>query len=446
MSYTNPISPILPPWPGASPGQNYISQLLAGGSGGVPSASSYGVPYAPLSPPGAYPSPQLALGPGPTPPGMGFVNRPAVPGQLALGPGGGGNGGVPFTRTVSSPYTGTQFPGQVATGARAAQAAGLAGTAGGGSGAATQGIRALLGRSAGFEPYVTRGITPGAGVGAAAKTVGARLGYAGAIATGGHILTNLITEEGSDTERILGDAVNGAAIGTMIAPGWGTAIGAGVGALYGAFGPDHKDAPSSDKLAAAAESLGLDASIYTTQLELVKQTGGEDGEGLSDEQATQVVAQQILDDYNTKTAIAQQERQFEYQTTVTRASDQAFILAIQAQTQEIFGPYTQNILTSGQQQADVLASMSSSLPEPYRSIMAAQSEQQRGLSERMASAYAMQAQLLPSQYMHSRDLERQQAIADREWQMMVLEAQSGAGGGNETFDEFNARQQQEAGV
>lgn len=75
----------------------------------------------------------------------------------------------------------------------------------------------------------------GAGAAGSAATWGANLARFGGGAAGAAAAAYQLAQNRSGMSNTLAGASGGASIGTMIMPGWGTAIGAGVGAAYGAL-------------------------------------------------------------------------------------------------------------------------------------------------------------------------------------------------------------------
>jgi hypothetical protein len=239
------------------------------------------------------------------------------------------------------------------------------------------------------------------------------------IFSGGQLLSNAVDPEKGTTQRAIADAATGAAIGSVGGP-ITAAIGGALGLGWGLFGPEGGggSGDQTKQLEELVAQLGLNPSTYTAQLDIQKELLGDD------KAATQAVLQQALADYQTNQQATAAESQFQRQESFNRGQDQSFLLAMQAQTAKFFQPFTDNILTSGIQQAQTLSQLAPSLPEPYRSVMLAQSASQLGNAQRLASAYSAQAMLLPSQYMMSQDLERQSQLANDQWKMMVLQQQS----------------------
>lgn len=80
--------------------------------------------------------------------------------------------------------------------------------------------------------------------------------------------------------KALGGAASGAATGTMIMPGWGTAIGAGVGLLGGLFA-EKADAEDRERAAKARAIMAqeqaeqqMDSMQRNTFAQLMQQYGG----------------------------------------------------------------------------------------------------------------------------------------------------------------------------
>lgn len=239
----------------------------------------------------------------------------------------------------------------------------------------------------------------------------------------------------SDAREVLGDAATGAGIGGSvgllggpfagISVPAGAAIGGAAGGLYGLaqniWGSDDSK-PSTDDykttLAQAAQQSGLDPSMYTTAFDLLTKSGA-DPKTLAPQ-----LAQQLLRD-----AASQRQQAKAQQLAIQQhTNDQHYALAMQAQAQQFFTPYVDNIITAGQSQAELLKGEAANLPAPYRNVFLAQAEQAISQSQRLAGAYAAQSAMLPSQYMMSQDLKRQQELAQLQYQQAVINSQQGGSG------------------
>lgn len=236
----------------------------------------------------------------------------------------------------------------------------------------------------------------------------------------------------SDARQVLGDAITGAGVGgaigsvvPVVGTGVGAAVGGAGGALYGLadsfFGGDDSKPDYKQSLAQAASSFGLDPSTYTTAFDLLSKSG------VDEKSLSTQLAQQLLSDASTKKQVDLAQQQAIQQ----HAGDQKFALAMQAQAQQFFTPYVNNIITAGQSQADLLKQQADTLPAPYRDVMLNQASQALTQSQRLAGAYAAQTAMLPSQYMYSQDLKRQQELATLQYQQSVVNAQQG--GSNADF-------------
>lgn len=299
------------------------------------------------------------------------------------------------------------------------------GSLGGASTSTATGLSGLLGRGSGM---LAGAEYPGAM--AAARQVAPPL-IASQLATGAINAALPSTGSAGNARQILGDAATGAGIGAAAGsffPGVGTLtgglVGGAAGGLYGAldsfFGSDSMPDDPKKQLAQAASQLGLDPTQYTTAYDLLAKSGA-DKKTLGTQ-----LAQQLLQDGQTK---RQTDAATALQST-QRAGDQQFALAMQAQAAQFFTPYVNNIITAGQSQAELLKGQASNLPAPYRDVLLNQAQQAIGESQRLAGAYAAQASMLPSQYMMSADLKRQQELAQLQYQQSVVNAQSGGGSGN----------------
>lgn len=211
----------------------------------------------------------------------------------------------------------------------------------------------------------------------------------------------------------------------------GTAVGAAVGGvastLANTFFGEESQPDYRKTLADSASSLGLDPNQYTVAFDLLKKSG-------ADEKTlgTQL-AQQLLQDAATK----KQQAQMQQAAAQQHAGDQRYALAMQAQAQQFFTPYVNNIVPAGQSQSQLLQGLAANLPAPYRDVMMNQAQQAIGQSQRLAGAYAAQSAMLPSQYMMSQDLKRQQELATLQYQQAVVNAQQGGGG--QDFSSYAAK-------
>lgn len=234
-----------------------------------------------------------------------------------------------------------------------------------------------------------------------------------------------------DQKDLLGNVVAGIGIGAAAgAPfeGIGAIPGAAIGGtaglakgLFEMFGGD--DEPSTDdyktSLSQAASQFGLDPTQYTAAFDLLSKSGV-DSKALTTQLAQQVIQDGVAKKQQDQ-AIAIQKQQ--------HASDQQFALAIQSQAAKFFTPYVNNIISSGKAQSDLLRGQADQLPEPYRQVFLNQAESALNTSQNIAGAYAAQSAMLPSQYMMSADLKRQQELAQLQYQQSVVNAQQGGGSG-----------------
>lgn len=204
----------------------------------------------------------------------------------------------------------------------------------------------------------------------------------------------------------------------------GAAIGGVASTLFNTFFGEEDEPDPKTQLAEAASQFGLDPTQYTAAFDLLSKAGV-DKKTLSTQ-----LAQQLLGDAQTK----RQTDEASKLQLQQRAGDQRFALAMQAQAQQFFTPYVNNIVTAGASQAELLKSLASQLPAPYRSVMENQAAQAIGQSQRLAGAYAAQASMLPSQYMMSQDVQRQEELARLQYQQSVINSQSGGGAGGADFN------------
>lgn len=265
----------------------------------------------------------------------------------------------------------------------------------------------------GFSPW--QGAAKGMPLG---KTLVGKGLQGAAVAYGSGLLANQVTTPGTKPHGAITGAGQGAALGMMLGP-YGAAAGAVIGGLLGAFGGGDDKNPV-ENLRDSATQLGLDSEVYEAQFDILKETQGKDA-------ALAAVGQQMITDFQAQQQAVQQRQQYTAQTQV----DAKMQMAMQAQAREFFQPYANNIITSGILQAQQLEGIIPGLPEPYRATVAAQAAQALGTSQRLASAYMMQSQLLPSQYMMSQDLKRQTELANLQYQQSVINAQSGGGDFND---------------
>lgn len=389
--YNGPGS--IPPGAGVNPITLEPFGMALVPQGGVPAIP--GVPSFPgaVAGPGIPMGPtinQLALGPGQS-------NLPALYQQIA-NPNQYGYAGLAGD---IPPPTGATAGGAATAGADAAATAGSAASSGG---------RFALAEGLGLRGIATRALP---------------YALAGQVATAG--LNHFLPSTGSagNVRQVLGDAATWAGIGAgvgSVVPGIGTAAGGIAGGTAGAlyaladtlFGDSE---PSKDDyrstIATAAAQLGLNPSEYTAAFDLLSKAGGDP------KQLSLQLASQVLQDAK-QAKFDQQAQQMQVQQ---RDADQRFALALQAQAQEFFTPYTNNIISAGQAQADLLSSLADSLPGPYRNVMKTQAAQAMSQSQRLAGAYAAQSALIPGQFMAQAELKRQQQLQQLQYQQAVIQAQ-----------------------
>lgn len=252
---------------------------------------------------------------------------------------------------------------------------------------------------------------------------------AGQLATAG--INNLLPSTGTkgDVRQVLGDAATGAGIGaaiaapTVVATPLGAAIGGVLGGAYGAldslFGGGDSEPDYKKALTDSASQLGLDPLDYTAAFDLLTKSGADK------KQVGSLLAQQLLQD-SAQHRAQQQQTQLQ---AAQRQSDQTFALALQQKAQEFFAPYTNNIVTSGVGEAAALRSLADSVPAPFRQSLLSQASLAEQSSQNIASAYAAQSAMLPSQYMYSADLKRQDDLANLAYQQAVIQAQTARSGG-----------------
>lgn len=245
-----------------------------------------------------------------------------------------------------------------------------------------------------------------------------------------------------DARQILGDAATGAGIGATVgllggpfAPltsGTGALIGGIAGGAYGAidsfFGDDGGDSSSDYRktLVTAAAQLGLDPAQYSAAWDLLTKSGADP------KQLSVQLSNQLLQD----ASLQKQQQQAIAQAAQQRQMDQKFALAIQAQAAEFFAPYTNNIITAGATQAQLLSDLASQLPPAYAGVMKNQAQQALSQAQRLAGAYAAQTALIPGQFMAQAELKRQAELQKYQYQQQVIQSQQGGGGGGTGYDQL----------
>lgn len=242
------------------------------------------------------------------------------------------------------------------------------------------------------------------------------------------------TGAAGDVRQTLADAATWAGIGAgvgSVVPGVGTAVGGVAGGVAGgAYGLldsmgllGSNNTPSTDdiksQISSAATQLKLDPAEYTTAFDLLSKNGAD-----PQKLGQQLTVQMLQDAQQQKAIDAAQQQQAQQQT-----ADQKFGLAMQAQAQQFFTPYVNNIITSGLAQSQALQGLANQLPPQYRDVMLNQSQQALAHSQNLASAYAAQSALIPGQFMAQAELKREQAIAQLQYQQAVVQARQTSGGG-----------------
>lgn len=183
-------------------------------------------------------------------------------------------------------------------------------------------------------------------------------------------------------ESFLGRALKGAGTGTL-----GFALGPEVGipstilgAVLGGVGGKPKDGTPvwlKDEVLNRAGFNDQDKAQIQMTYDILKETQGKD-------KANAAIGQLIMQDITQR----QQQKQED-------ESSQRRMLATQALTAQFFQPFTKQMMDSAQQRYQVSESLAKDLPPEYRSIMRAQNAASLDNANRVATAYASQAQLIP---------------------------------------------------
>lgn len=198
-------------------------------------------------------------------------------------------------------------------------------------------------------------------------------------------------------ESFLGRALKGAgtgAIGFSFGPEIGipaTVISAGLNAFFGGKKGDKTPVWLEEETLDRAGFSDVDKSQIRMTYDILKETQGEDA-------AKTAIGQIIMQDITTRKAQEQED-----------ISSQRRMLATQALASQFFQPFTKQMLDSAQQRYQVSESVAKDLPPEYRSIMRAQNAASLDNANRVATAYAAQAQMIPQMAA----VDYQKSIADQ---------------------------------
>lgn len=184
------------------------------------------------------------------------------------------------------------------------------------------------------------------------------------------------------SESFLGRALKGAGTGSI-----GFALGPEVGipatilgAAFSALGGKPKNGTPvwlQDEVLNRAGFGDEDKAQIKLTYDILKETQGKD-------KANDAIGQLIMQDITTR----QQQKQED-------ESSQRRMLATQALTAQFFQPFTKQMMDSAQNRYQISESLAKDLPPEYRSIMRANNVASLDNANRVATAYASQAQLIP---------------------------------------------------
>jgi hypothetical protein len=316
------------------------------------------------------------------------------------------------------------------------------------------------------------------GIGADAATAGGLAGRAAGFVRGpfGPAVLGTLASYGikalplgqgaTSTQDVLANAAQaagvGGTIGSFIEPGGGTAIGAGIGGALGAggtilaniFGGPSTPTPQGnlrDTVGATAQAFGLSQDEYKNRFDTLVKLGMKDAQGnpLSQSDVANQLAQQVWSE-------SAQTKQTNEQMAWQQAQHQADLkagLALQAQARDFFSPYTNNIISAGASQAQVLNNLANQVPAAYKGVFQAQAANALNNSQQMAGAYAAQTALMPAQMAMAQTAQANASqLADQAklyQYASMMRGQAGAGGGTNLVSQLQqaggAYNQQAAG-
>lgn len=403
----------------------------------------------------AYPAvgPYSSLGPtyGPAIPmgaGSSVMSSPML-GGIANLPGSSGGVLARGLTPLSSPITAAELPyassainglaSQVprGVGMEAFNAASALGEAGGGAG-----MGARLAGGLGTLGEGASGIGT-LGVGGTARALLSPYSAAGLLGSAVIDRTNIGGQNSNLEQGLQGFALGaggGAAIGSVV-PGLGTAIGALAGGLTGGtiailgnmFGGHKKKEkdPMVDGehiLANAMTAGGLDDATmahildtYEVNLKLAEQYEDKD-------QKKQAQAQAL----NTAGALVLQAMQNGGGLGLGGGPSPADLLALQAQSQQIFQPIAQDIRDNGQLYAQAMQDIIPQLPPSFRASAQMTAARELNSGNKLADAYMAQAAITPVMQKVTQYQQDYNSYAAQQFQQALAAQQAGGAGGGGT--------------
>lgn len=226
------------------------------------------------------------------------------------------------------------------------------------------------------------------------KSFAGKAGLGIGLPIAGNFLGDAAGGDDSFLGRLIKGAGTGAGLGAFLGPQAAVAGGVLGGAYNAIFGGEEKSGDSvwvKDETLTRAGYSDEDKTQIKLMYQILKDTQGE-------EQAKAAIGQIIIQDLQGRQA----QQDFEEQS-------QKRMLASQALAAQFFQPFTQQMMDSAQQRYAITEKIADELPPAYRSVARAQNAAALDNSTRVATAYAAQAQLLPS----LSAIEYQKSLADQ---------------------------------
>lgn len=227
------------------------------------------------------------------------------------------------------------------------------------------------------------------------KSLAGRAGVGIGLPIVGNFLGNAAGGDESFLGRLIKGGGTGAGLGAFLGPEAAVAGGV-IGGVYNAiFGGKEEGGGGTKWL----EDETLDRAGYSSEdKEQIKLMYSVLKDSQGEEVAKQQIGQIIINDLQTRQA----NQDFE-------AQSQKRMLASQALAAQFFQPFTQQLLDSAQQRYAITEKVADELPPTYRAVARAQNAAALDNATKVAQAYQVQAQLLPT----LSAVEYQKSLADQ---------------------------------
>jgi hypothetical protein len=262
------------------------------------------------------------------------------------------------------------------------------------------------------------------------------------------------TGTAGNVREALADASMGAGVGGTLGtfiggPGVGTGVGAliggGLGGAYGLaqdfglFGGDST-ANAGDvrkTIESSATQMGVSPSQYTGAFDLAVKSGlpytdPATGKPTTTKDPT-IIAQILGNQMSQEVTSTRQQKEAAAWQLANHQADLANSLAQQSVAAQYFQPYVNQIISSGQSQADVLNHLATTVPSAYKGVFQAQAASALNNAQQTAGAYMSQMALQPTaQVLQTYQQEQQKELANQanlyKYASQMQSGQGGAGG------------------